>query len=100
MLSLNNNQPKIIHRTVAYRAETENLHPQAQAWEFSCPHCDYRAGYASSRSRLISKLTVWSAGDPLARHHNSFASEQKEEQWLTPHLRQQMEYLLQDVRID
>jgi hypothetical protein len=96
----NNHQPYIIHRTIAHRAETENMGPKAQAWGFNCPHCGYRASYTRSSSKLIGELTIWSAGDPSARHHNSFAAEEKEEQWLTPILRQQMENLLQDVNMD
>jgi hypothetical protein len=46
---------------------------------------------------MVSSLTVLNQGDPLVRHRNSFASEEKEETWLTPALRQQMENLLQDV---
>ncbi len=95
-----NNQPIIVHRTVAHQAETENMHPGAQVWEFKCPYCDYRASYSRRSSKLISELTVWNTGDPLVRHHNSFASEEKEEMWLTPGLRQQMEYLLQEVNMD
>ena len=97
-MSANSHQPIVIHRTVAYRAETENLNSRLQAWEFNCPHCDYRASYVKL-SPTVSQLKVWNAGDPLARHHNSFASEEKEELWLTPELRQQMECLLEDVEI-
>ncbi len=91
--------PNINHRTVAYRAETENINPSAQAWEFNCPYCSYRASY-TKLSPTLSALTVWNVGDPLAHHHNSFAAEEKEEIWLTPTLRQQMESLLQDVNMD
>lgn len=97
-MSSDHNQPTTIHRTVAYRAETENINPQAQEWEFNCPYCDYRASYTKFSSTL-SQLTVWNPGDPLARHHNSYASEQTEEMWLTPDLRQEMEYLLADVEL-
>jgi hypothetical protein len=48
----------------------------------------------------MAELEVWCQGDPLVRHHNSYASEQKEETWLTPEIRQQMESLLADVEID
>jgi hypothetical protein len=100
MLLPHDNQPSIIHRTVAHQAETENINPKAEIWEFRCPDCDYRASYTRRSSRLISELTVWNLGDAKVRHHNSFASEEKEESWLTFDLRQQMEYLLQDVNLD
>ena len=95
-----NNQLVVVHRTVAHKAETENMNPKAQVWEFNCPYCDYKASYTRRSSRLISELTVWNMGDSLVRHHNSFASEEKEEMWLTPGLLQQMEYLLQDVNLE
>ncbi len=90
---------KVVHRTVACRAETENLNPAAEAWEFTCPYCDYRASYVK-HSPTLGELSVWRPGAPWARHHNSYASEQKEENWLTPALRQEMETLLNDIRID
>lgn len=99
MLTPHLNQSTIIHRTVARRGETENINPGAQVWEFNCLHCGYSASY-TKLSRTQSTLTVWNVGNPLARHHNSFASEEKEEMWLTPTLRQQMELLLQDVNMD
>jgi hypothetical protein len=99
MLSPHLKQPLVIHRTIARRAETENISPGAQAWEFNCPHCSYSASYVK-HSPTQSSLTVWKVGNSLARHHNSFASEEKEEMWLTPALRQQMELLLQDVNMD
>lgn len=101
MLSPITNQPTVVHRTVAHRGETENIYQGDECWEFNCPHCDYRASYVRSNSALvIGKLTIWNAGDPSTRHHNSFASEQREETWLTPALRQQMESLLEDVNLD
>lgn len=100
MTSSNSNGSHIIHRTVAHQAETENIYPEAQIWKFTCPYCSYQANYIRRNSKLISELTVLNVGDPLARHHNSFASEEKEELWLTPILRQQMEFLLQDVNMD
>jgi hypothetical protein len=94
-----NYRSKVVHRTVACRAETENLNPGLEAWEFTCPYCDYRARY-QKLSTTMAELEVWCQGDPLVRHHNSYASEQKEETWLTPEIRQQMESLLADVEID
>ncbi|GIK43096.1 MAG: hypothetical protein BroJett011_69290 [Chloroflexota bacterium] len=93
------NQSTIVHHTIAYRAETENTNPNAQVWEFNCPYCNYRASY-TKLSPMVSSLTVLNQGNSLVRHWNSFASEEKEEMWLTPALRQQMENLLQDVNID
>jgi hypothetical protein len=99
MLSPKINQSTIVHHTIAYRAETENMNPNAQIWEFNCPYCNYRATY-TKLSAAVSSLSVWNEGDPLVRHRNTFASEEKEEMWLTSALRQQMENLLEDVNID
>ena len=93
------NQSTVVHHTIACRAETENADPNAQVWEFNCPYCSYRASY-TKLSPVVSSLSVWNAGDPLVRHRNRLASEEKEETWLTPILRQQMENLLQDVKMD
>lgn len=94
-----NSLPRIVHRTIASRAETENINPGLEAWEFICPYCDYRAGYVRLSSTM-GELTIWHQGDPMARHHNSYASEQKEDAWLTPNLLQQMEALLEDLELD
>ena len=91
--------PKMVHRTIACRAETENINPGLEAWEFTCPYCDYRAGYVKLSS-TIGALTIWNQGNPLVRHHNSYASEQKEDTWLTPNLLLQMEALLEDLEMD
>ena len=91
--------PKMVHRTIACRAETENINPGLEAWEFTCPYCDYRAGYVKLSS-TIGELTIWNQGNPLVRHHNSYASEQKEDTWLTPNLLLQMEALLEDLELD
>lgn len=98
MLSFNH-WPGIVHRTIACRAETENINPDLEAWEFTCPYCGYRAGYARL-SPTLGELTVWNQGDPAVRHFNSYASEQKEDAWLTPGLLQQMETLLEDLELD
>lgn len=98
MSVINVHQPIIIHYTVAYQAETENINPKVQAWDFNCPHCNYRATYVK-RNPKLSILTIWDVGDLQVRHRNSLESEQKEEMWLTPQIRRQLEDLLQDVNM-
>lgn len=98
MLSPKINQSTIVHHTIASRAETENMNSNAQIWEFNCPYCNYRATY-TKLSTVVSSLSILDAGDPLVRHRNTFASEEKEETWLTAALRQQMENLLEDVNV-
>jgi hypothetical protein len=101
-----------------HQTRAQKIHdPSKEGWEFSCPHCSYRARSTSKNGRGPRTLEIIDGGDPGARHTGAStgaawkvewgrggpdfgeiaASHEGEGGWLPPHLRLQIEELLNRV---